>query len=51
MLLYTGQYEGVEKDTDEAMCKDMAANYLQGFKYSKPAPIVDLKEYLSKKAL
>ncbi len=47
---YSVLYEGVEKDEDEAMCKDMSATYLQGFKYSKPTPIVDLREYLSRKA-
>lgn len=48
---YSVLYEGVEKDTDEAMCKDMDATYLQGFKYSRPAPIVNLKDYLSKRAV
>ena len=43
-------YEGVEKDSDEDMCKSMSATYLQGFKYSKPAPIVDLQEYISRRA-
>lgn len=43
-------YEGVEKDSDEDMCKGMSATYLQGFKYSKPTPIIDLKDYVSKKA-
>ena len=43
-------YEGVEKDSDEDMCKGMSATYLQGFKYSKPTPIIDLKDYVSRKA-
>ena len=43
-------YEGVEKDSDEDMCKSMSATYLQGFKYSKPTPIIDLKEYIRRKA-
>ena len=43
-------YEGVEKDTDEVMCKGMSASYLQGYKYSKPVPIENLKDYLSSKA-
>lgn len=42
-------YEGVEKDSDEDMCKDMSATFLQGFKYSKPAPIEELKEYVSRR--
>lgn len=41
-------YEGVEKDADEAMCRDMSAAYLQGFKYSRPAPITKLRDYLSR---
>ena len=44
-------YEGVEKDEDEAMCKSMSATYLQGFKYSKPVPIVELKNYLNQAAV
>ena len=43
-------YEGVEKESDEDMCKGMSATYLQGFKYSKPTPIIDLKDYVSRKA-
>ena len=42
-------YEGVERDSDEDMCIDMSAAYLQGFKYSRPTPIVDLKDFISKK--
>ncbi len=45
---YRVLYEGVEKDTDEAMCRDMSATYLQGFKYSRPAPIIKLRDYLSR---
>lgn len=48
---YCVLYEGVEKDAEEEMCKDMSATYLQGYKYSKPAPIVDLKEYISRKQM
>ena len=44
---YSVLYEGVEKDSDETMCKDMSATYLQGYKYSKPVPIEDLKHFLS----
>ncbi|MBR2769380.1 MAG: EAL domain-containing protein, partial [Solobacterium sp.] len=42
-------YEGVEKDSDETMCRDMSASYLQGFKYSRPQPIIQLTEYLSRR--
>ena len=44
---YSVLYEGVEKDSDETMCKDMSATYLQGYKYSRPVPIEDLKRFLS----
>ncbi|MBR2675764.1 MAG: EAL domain-containing protein [Solobacterium sp.] len=44
-------YEGVEKDADEAMCRDMFATYLQGFKYSRPEPISDLKNYLNQNTM
>jgi EAL domain-containing protein (putative c-di-GMP-specific phosphodiesterase class I) len=47
---YSVLYEGVEKDADEAMCKGMSATYLQGFKYSRPTPVVELKDYLSREA-
>ena len=49
-MSYFVLYEGIEKDSDEDMCKGMSAAFLQGFKYSKPIPIVDLKEYMSRKA-
>ena len=45
---YAVLYEGVERDSDESMCRDMSAAYLQGFKYSKPVPIERLAEYLRK---
>ena len=45
---YSVLYEGVERDSDESMCRDMSAAYLQGFKYSKPVPIERLAEYLRK---
>ena len=47
---YSVLYEGVEKDADEALCKGMSATYLQGFKYSRPTPVVELKDYLSREA-
>ncbi|MBQ6550581.1 MAG: EAL domain-containing protein [Lachnospiraceae bacterium] len=43
-------YEGVEKDSDEDLCKGMSASYLQGFKYARPVPITDLIEYVGVKA-
>jgi EAL domain-containing protein (putative c-di-GMP-specific phosphodiesterase class I) len=43
---YSVLYEGVEKDSDEAMCRDMGAVYLQGYKYARPVPIEKLRDYL-----
>ena len=41
-------FEGVEDEQDEMYCKEMNALYLQGFKYSKPIPIEQLPEFLTK---
>lgn len=48
-LDYSVLYEGVEKDSDEQMCIDMSASYLQGYKYSRPVPIERLEDYFSRK--
>lgn len=40
--------EGVEDEHDEMQCIDMNAQYLQGYRYSKPIPIEQLKEFLKK---
>ena len=48
-LNYSVLYEGVEKDSDEQLCRDMSASYLQGYKYSRPVPIENLTEYLQKR--
>lgn len=45
---YSVLYEGVENENDEQRCINMAASYLQGFKYSRPIPIMDLKNFFSK---
>ena len=47
---YDVLYEGIETDTNEQMCKAMSASYLQGFKYSRPEPIVRMTDYLSRPA-
>jgi EAL domain-containing protein (putative c-di-GMP-specific phosphodiesterase class I) len=47
-LDYSVLYEGVENDIDEARCKSMSAAYLQGYKYSRPIPIIELKSFFSK---
>lgn len=49
-LNYSVLYEGVEQDSDEAMCMAMSASYLQGYKYARPVPIVALKDYFERPA-
>ncbi len=41
-------FEGVEDDTDEQQCIQMNAQYLQGYKYSRPVPINELDAFLQK---
>lgn len=47
-LNYAVLFEGVENDYDENHCVNMNANYLQGYKYSKPIPIEQLKNFLQR---
>ena len=47
-LDYSVLYEGVEDEDDEKRCINMSASYLQGYKYSKPIPIIELKNFFSK---
>ena len=47
-LNYSVLYEGVEKESEERMCIDMSASYLQGFKYSRPVPIENLEDYFTR---
>ena len=47
-LNYSVLYEGVENEKDEEMCRGLNASYLQGYKYSKPVPISELKRFLEK---
>jgi EAL domain-containing protein (putative c-di-GMP-specific phosphodiesterase class I) len=47
-LKYTVLYEGVETDADTEGCRDMSASYLQGFKYSTPVPIEQIKDFFVK---
>lgn len=42
-------FEGVEDENDESQCINMNAEYLQGYKYSKPIPIEQLKDFLEKR--
>jgi EAL domain-containing protein (putative c-di-GMP-specific phosphodiesterase class I) len=41
-------YEGVENEKDEQLCCDLNASYLQGYKYSKPIPISELRGFLAR---
>ena len=45
---YRVLYEGIENADDEHRCLGMSANYLQGFKYSRPVPIEELEEFISR---
>lgn len=45
---YAVLYEGIEDDSDESRCLNMCARYLQGYKYSKPIPIIQLCEFFAK---
>ena len=47
-LHYKVLYEGVEDTEDEQRCIRMFAQYLQGYKYSKPIPIEQLTDFFSK---
>ena len=47
---YSVLYEGVEDDLEEERCREMSADYLQGFKYSRPIPIEELEKFLTKTA-
>ena len=43
-------YEGVEKESDEELCKSMCSYFLQGFRYSKPVPILEVRNFLGRKS-
>ena len=45
---YSVLYEGIEDNEDEDRCVRMFARYLQGYKYSKPIPIEQLRNYFVK---
>jgi EAL domain-containing protein (putative c-di-GMP-specific phosphodiesterase class I) len=47
-LNYSVLYEGVEDEKDEKLCISLSASYLQGYKYSKPIPIGELRGFLVK---
>jgi len=43
-------FEGVENEVHENLCIGYGADYLQGYKFSKPIPIVQLRDFVEKKA-
>ena len=45
---YQVLFEGVEDENDEVRCLDMGARYLQGYKYSKPIPMWQLRDFLER---
>lgn len=45
-LGYKVLYEGVETEEQEALCIDSHADYLQGYKFSRPIPIEELPQFL-----
>lgn len=47
-LEYSVLYEGIETQGDEERCVNMSASYLQGYKYSRPVPIAELRNFFSK---
>ena len=47
-MQYAILYEGIESKVDEERCLEMSATYLQGFKYSVPVPIEELRRFLKK---
>lgn len=48
-LNYSVLYEGVENESDETRCREMSASYLQGYKFSHPIPIEELRRFAERK--
>lgn len=46
---YQVLFEGIENTEDEQRCIDMQADMLQGYAYSKPIPMEELKSFLVRK--
>lgn len=40
-------FEGVETESHEVLCLNCGADYIQGFKYSKPVPAEELKTFFN----
>jgi len=47
-LNYTLLYEGVETEENEELCMQCGADYIQGFKYSEPVPVEELRDFFEK---
>lgn len=47
-LNYTLLYEGVENEANENLCLNCGAEYIQGFKYSKPLPMEEMRVFFEK---
>ena len=45
-MKYSVLYEGVENPGDEERCREMSASYLQGYMYSRPIPLEQLRHFL-----
>ena len=43
-------FEGVETDEQQALCEAAGADYLQGYKFSKPIPIDELRRFFEKES-
>ena len=48
-LNYKLLYEGVETEDNEKLCVECGADYIQGFKYSKPVPMEEMRNFFEKK--
>lgn len=46
---YNLLYEGIEDEPDQKRCIGMKAGYLQGYRYSRPIPIEQLKDFINKR--
>lgn len=49
-LDYKLLYEGVETDAHEALCMSCGADYIQGFKYSQPVPVEEIRNFFENDA-
>lgn len=41
-------FEGLENEQQEELCKECKADYMQGYKYSKPIPMMEYRDFLTK---